>query len=370
VPQAGLAFPFMVQLSEAGFGGQSSWKESVWATFWRELVAPSELQRPASLGVPAGLEVRHAAEWWVASCRAHLAEPALVYADGAALSYEGMLRQATRLCGRLQGLGVAAEDVVAVDAPRHLGLPVWILGIWMAGATYLPLGSRDSAERKRRVAELGRARCVLVAEEGEGAGWALPTVAVGALPQEEADAAAAKGLQAAGEARVTCGKVAYLITTSGSTGEPKVIAISHRAFSCWATGRQGGELQLGPSDRVMQASMNTFDVHLIDNVVPHLVGARCLLVPEELLLESEPLLGQLDRLGCTGQAVACFSPRDFSVAPLLVTIFAGWSIVPILCPLFTLPFFSFRVLRHGLTCWQQPLFNGGFKKMSMLLDWS
>ena len=43
-----------------------------------------------------------------------------------------------------------------------------------------------------------------------------------------------------------------------------------------------GELQLHAGDRVMQASMNTFDVHLIDNVLPHLVGARSLMAGDAL----------------------------------------------------------------------------------------
>ena len=76
---------------------------------------------------------------------------------------------------------IAAGQVVAVDAARHLGLPVWILGIWLAGATYLPLGSRDAWERKRRVAELAGARCVLVDREGSAeavAGWGLPALDV------------------------------------------------------------------------------------------------------------------------------------------------------------------------------------------------
>ena len=68
----------------------------------------------------------------------------------------------------------------------------------LAVATYLPLGSRDACERKRRVAELGGARCVLVDGEGAAAavgGWGLPALDVNALP------AAALGTEFEGVAR-------------------------------------------------------------------------------------------------------------------------------------------------------------------------
>ena len=184
---------FDIELSEQGLSGHSRWTEAVWAVFWQELVAPSELGRPAALGVPAGLEARHAAEWWAESCRRQAGAAAVVFADGAALSYGGMLEQAGRLAAALAGLGVGAGEVVAVDAARHLGLPVWILGIWLAGATYLALGSRDAWERKRRVAELGGARCVLGDGEGAAAAvanWGLPALDVTALRRLVADVAA------------------------------------------------------------------------------------------------------------------------------------------------------------------------------------
>ena len=42
------------------------------------------------------------------------------------------------------------------------------------------------------------------------------------------------------------------------------------------------ELQLFAGDRVMQAAVSTFDMHIKDNILPHLVGARSLMAMDAL----------------------------------------------------------------------------------------
>jgi len=279
-------FPYHLQIDDTGLVMSTMWARAVVEAFWGEVVAPSDLGRPRAMGVPKGLVLRHTAERWVEVCQLRGEAPALVYVDGATLSYRGMLQQAARLAATLHSHGVGAEDVVAVDAPRHLGLPVWILGIWLAGAVYLPLGSRDGVERKRRVMEVAGARLVLVgggkAGEPNIMAWGVPTVDVGALTA---------GMDPAGVPAVqpVLGRRAFLLTTSGSTGEPKILVTSHCAFSAFVHGWQSSCLRLEASDRVPQCSATSFDIHVEQNVLPCLVGGCAIMVMDGMLLDSEGL---------------------------------------------------------------------------------
>eukprot|EP00667_Euglena_gracilis_P026912 EG_transcript_32842 len=64
-------FYLVVHMSEEAFSANGPFSEMGWETLWNEIVDPTDLQRPASLPSLPGGEPPHAAEQWVASCRAH-----------------------------------------------------------------------------------------------------------------------------------------------------------------------------------------------------------------------------------------------------------------------------------------------------------
>jgi amino acid adenylation domain-containing protein len=132
--------------------------------------------------------------------------------------------------------------------------------------------------------------------------------------------------------------IAYLISTSGTTGFPKVVRVPHRGLSNLYTA-QTHTFGIQPADRVLQFSPLTFDAAIWEIMMAHLVGATlCLGTPETLqpghalfellrdqhittatltpsvlaLLPDEPLpdLRILISVGeaCTGATVARWSP--------------------------------------------------------------
>ncbi|WP_372094848.1 amino acid adenylation domain-containing protein [Tistrella mobilis] len=144
---------------------------------------------------------------------------AVAVVDGArAITYGDLARDAARLAARLGALGVRPGDRVALIAPRSAGFVAAVLGIWRAGAAYVPLDPAAPAARLADQIGDSQARAVIGPDgdlPADPAGWG----------DEEAPAVP---LHPAAEA--------YVIFTSGSTGRPKGIAVSHGALAAYLDG--------------------------------------------------------------------------------------------------------------------------------------
>ncbi|MDR6675808.1 non-ribosomal peptide synthetase, partial [Xanthomonas sp. 1678] len=150
-----------------------------------------------------------------------------VSGGGRALSYAELDARADRLAAWLQRQGVGAGSVVGVCAERHVDLVVALLGTLKAGAAYLPLDPGYPAERLQyMVSDSGAGwlvgdRACLQPWAQAGGIHCLPLDALDALDAEEGSAVPALAASA--------GALAYMIHTSGSTGQPKGVMIGHAA---------------------------------------------------------------------------------------------------------------------------------------------
>ena len=174
-----------------------------------------------------------------------------VVSGDVSVSYGGLDARAGRLAGFLSGLGVGRESVVAVMMPRGAGLVTALLGVWKAGAAYLPVDPGLPADRAGfMVADAG---AVLVLGSGESAG----VLAGGRVPVadlEDPRIAAAVAGSPVVDAGAGLDDLAYVIYTSGSTGVPKGVAVSHRGIgepgNGAAAGPRGGCGEPGAAVRV------------------------------------------------------------------------------------------------------------------------
>ncbi|MCP1120892.1 non-ribosomal peptide synthetase [Robbsia andropogonis] len=152
-------------------------------------------------------------------------ERAAVRTDAAQWTYAQLQTASDRIAANLQALGIRHGDVVGIGVPRDVMLPAHLLGIWKAGAAYLPIDLNTPAAR--------------VSQMLDDAGVAL-VVAPATLRDALADAPyaciAPESLTAndmASPARTVsppadADGLAYVLFTSGSTGRPKGVEISHR----------------------------------------------------------------------------------------------------------------------------------------------
>ncbi|MFI8817154.1 MULTISPECIES: non-ribosomal peptide synthetase [unclassified Streptomyces] len=203
--------------------------------------------------------------------------------DGS-LTYRELDRRANRLAHRLLALGVRPEEPVAVLMERSVDLVVSLLAVVKAGGCYLPLHSAHPVELMRRI--VNRAGSPLILTDAVMRGRA--GVLGGRLLEPAADPDLATlpdhdpGVASDGD------DVVYVIHTSGSTGEPKGVAVTHRgvlglaADSCW-----DGE----GHRRILSVAPYAFGVSTYELWVPLLRGGHLVLAPP-----GELDLGTLRRL--------------------------------------------------------------------------
>ncbi len=155
---------------------------------------------------------------------------ALVH-DGVELSYSELDRRANRVAHELIRLGVGPDTRVALCVERSIDQVVGLLGILKAGGAYVPL---DPGHPDRRLDELVRdAGPALVVCDAVGRGalgsacGALPVVALDRPLNEPGSGHA--DLELPPEVPgLTSSHLAYVMYTSGSTGVPKGVAVTHR----------------------------------------------------------------------------------------------------------------------------------------------
>ncbi|WP_031479622.1 non-ribosomal peptide synthetase [Streptomyces bicolor] len=191
-------------------------------------------------------------------------EAPAVESDGEVLTYGGLDAASDRLAGRLREAGVRPGDTVALPLARSVAMVVAQLAVLKAGACCLPL---DPGAPTGRLAALVEAAGVRVAVATTGA--RLPD-RIRLLAPHGADSAAPPTVTVHPES------AAYVMYTSGSTGEPKGIVTPHRAVvELAADSRFTG----GAHDRVLLHSPHTFDAATYETWVPLLNGGTVVVAP-------------------------------------------------------------------------------------------
>ncbi|GLZ14917.1 hypothetical protein Acsp04_51520 [Actinomadura sp. NBRC 104425] len=151
-----------------------------------------------------------------------------VVSAGAAVSYAELGARADRLARYLTASGIGPESVVGLCLPPGADMIAAILGVWRAGAAYLPIDAAQPVERTAFM--LADSRAVLLIAPDEVADD-LPAGRVRIVPPDEPDASAPPEPPAGAYPRVHPDGLAYVIYTSGSTGTPKGVAVTHGALA-------------------------------------------------------------------------------------------------------------------------------------------
>ncbi|HEV7627512.1 MAG TPA: condensation domain-containing protein, partial [Streptomyces sp.] len=148
-------------------------------------------------------------------------------APGLTLTYAELDTRSAALAARFTASGVEVETPVAVLLERSGDLVVTLLAILRAGGAYVPLDPRAPRARQERVVSESRAPVLVTADsQSEVGSWPETLRVVGIHDPVAGGPAGGPGAASQATAHEPSG-LAYVMYTSGSTGIPKGVAVTH-----------------------------------------------------------------------------------------------------------------------------------------------
>jgi yersiniabactin nonribosomal peptide synthetase len=185
------------------------------------------------------------------------------------LGHAELAAAALAMAGRLRATGVCPGDTVGISLLKGPEQVVTALAVLAAGATYAPIGVELPPQRRERMVVASGA--VLVVDEQLRLPEADPLPAP--LPGSDRD-------------------IAYLLFTSGSTGEPKGVEVAHRAAMATIEDLVD-RFGLDASDRTLALSALEFDLSVFDVFAPLAVGGAVVVSGQHQRRDAEAWLDLL-----------------------------------------------------------------------------
>ncbi|MEL6554838.1 MAG: amino acid adenylation domain-containing protein, partial [Cyanobacteria bacterium J06621_11] len=207
------------------------------------------------------------------------------------LSYQDLNEKANQLAYVLQRQEIAAETPVGIWAVRSPATIIAILATLKAGGTYVPLDPQYPVERLKWMISDTR-MALLVGEFSENP---VPQEIESVIPSIDlmatAEDIAAQPTVNPNSLSTTAESLAYVLYTSGSTGQPKGVCVTHQGITRLV--KDPNYVTLTSDDILLQAAPLTFDASTFEVWGALLNGGKLVLLPE-----------QMPSLTTLGQAIA------------------------------------------------------------------
>jgi len=208
--------------------------------------------------------------------------------DGRWLDYGELLRQAQAIAAALQARGVRPGLPVAIYLDRGIDALLAVFGVLLTGACYLPLDLKNPQPRLSFI--LADAQPQAVLGLGSAPAWLEPGLwlDIAGLPEAQAEASPSPAES-----------LAAILYTSGSTGQPRGVALSHGALAAFA-GWASALADLNPADRIASSTPLFFDLSTFDLFAVLGAGASLHFLPAALTLAPARLSGWLQTQAISG----------------------------------------------------------------------
>ena len=225
--------------------------------------------------------------------------------QGRKVSYGDLNERANRIAHYLCKLGAGAEQLIGICLDRSPEMVAGLLGIWKAGAAYLPLDPAYPQERLSFMVRDADAR-VLLTETRWKHLFSSTKARIVCVDEDWPLIAQEEGCNPSSQ--TTPENLAYVMYTSGSTGTPKGAMIEHRGlvnYLMWAMRAYGVE----EGCSVPVHSSISFDLTVTSLYTPLLAGGHVELLAEDAAAQN--LLAALRR--SKGRALVKITPAHLEL---------------------------------------------------------
>ncbi len=203
------------------------------------------------------------------------------------LDYGDLGWRADTLARQLRARGLGRGSRIGICLQRSTRTLVSLLGVMRAGAAWVPLDSSYPAERLEFMARDAGLDLLITETALVGCiAWPEEATLWYDQPLSRDDAGDPVPWDPLLDARPE--DPAYVIYTSGSTGRPKGVVVPHRAVCNFliSMARKPG---LGPRDRLLAVTTLSFDIAVLEMLLPLAVGARLVLAERADLTDGQSL---------------------------------------------------------------------------------
>jgi amino acid adenylation domain-containing protein len=262
------------------------------------LALPEELQLYEQVNASARIDIgthRCLHEMILESAQRYPNKEAVVL-DNQSLTYSRLIERALQVAKVMYvRAGVRQGDVVVQCVERSLEMVVGMVAIQLLGAVYCPVHPEDPVERIAFVVKNVNAKCVLSmlefdhlflrsrdSEESKVVCYMDESSLI-----DKFDHFDSSTIMTNSRTKSQCAlekQGCYMITTSGSTGQPKTLCISHNNFFAFIQSIVC-EQRWDASDRVLQTSRCSFDVHIFEVYGVLSLGATVVMLRKNGLLD-------------------------------------------------------------------------------------
>ena len=213
---------------------------------------------------------------------------ALAFKDQS-LTYSELNQRANQLAHYLNSLGIGAEDRVAVSVEPCFDIAIVLLGVFKAGAVYVPLDPTYPLDRLTVILEDTQPKALLTQSHLLRN---LPTVE-NTLCLDQAQGTLAPFPTQNPDLEIDLDQTAYIVYTSGTTGKPKGVMASHRNLVNYI---QVAQEKYGfDQDMVMPAIARfTFSITFFELLSPLVAGGRLVILERDHILDFKRMTQTLE----------------------------------------------------------------------------
>lgn len=237
------------------------------------------------------------------------------------LTYKALYCHTLRLYKTIQDTVLLKENpVVVIIGDKSTETVVAILTVLLAGATYLPIDSDTTQNRFQQIIDIAQPDLALIGTVTSKSQQIIDT-----LPNDifqcrvDLDNLPPKSIGTIVDStKPLAKKIAYILFTSGSTGHPKGVCVSHQAAKA-AVNMFIKHIQPAAKDKIISLAPLTFDLSIFDLFSSFAVGATVELIPNKISKNTPRLVEYL--VNCQGSSLftvpsllhnLCLKLKDYS----------------------------------------------------------